>query len=323
MILHGLGHNAANLEQRSGISTDKETGRYLIQESTYLTPEAKQSVEVFVDRKESEFARKNVSPEERDRNARASVLEKVVDLVFAECLPEYDIWISSRLSDFLGQDIYFKNRETGQVEFVVDVTLGKNDPVRPVNREKINEVRGKIINGVIAYDGYEYNDKKHSGKKDVAYIPIASLMTPLLVVSLPDKTQDGEDNLERILNRMSPSTEDPTKKEFLYATYMVQQMLKSMNEDNLNLRHIHEESQFNVDKIQKQARTLYSRLTSAEQFKWSSVAGEVDLAINEWPKRIENLEDRLWAIESKLGKLAGLSESDLDDLWNINFEDIS
>ena len=323
LILDGLGHSAADLEQE-GIYTDEETGRYRIQRSAYLTPQAKQDIEAFVARKEQEIAQKTVSAEEEERDDWAVVLEKIVDLVFAKCLPEYDIWISSRFSDFCGQDIYFKNRETGQVEFVVDVTLGKSDPVRPVNQEKVTEVRGKIINGVIAYDGYGYNDKKYGGKKDKdeAYIPIASLMTPLLVVSLPAKTPDNKNNLERILNRMSLPTEGPTEKEFLYATYMTQQMLKSMNEANLNLRDIYEESRFNVNEIQDRARELYSRLTPAERAKWSSVKGEVGLAINEWPKRIESLEDLLWEIEAKLGELAGLSESDLNALWNMKLEDI-
>ena len=315
-VLHGLQQNAAKL-RRDGIYTDEKTGRNIIKRNTSFTPEAIQRMEELVIHRELGFAQKNALLKEKEQkkdaevNARASALEKIIALQFAKCLPEeYSVYLSSRFGDVSGYDIVFVNRKTGKTEFVADVTLGKNDPGQPVSREKIKEVRQKIIDGTIVYDGHEYNGK--------TYVPAASVMTPLLLVSLPDRTLDGEDNLERMLNRMSWSMENPSKKDFTNATYLTRQLLKSMDENNLNFEHIHNSNLFDTEKIQKRTERLRRMLTPAERAKRLSAKDEVRIAIEQWPKNIKDLKRQLQAIKEKLTEKSDCDPDELQDtdFWN-------
>ena len=309
-----------------GMNINEKTGRNSIEENTCFTPIGIKQMEKYVIQREIEDDEEDAKLTEEEKkekieiDARASTLEVIAFVKFAKCLSEtYRIYLSSRYGDRMGYDIVFKARKKGWVSFVVDTTLGKNDLNQPINPEKIKKVRKNIINGIMFVDDYTHNGN--------TYIPTASIMPPALIASLPDRTPNGKDNLNPLVNRTSLLTEQPSGKDFTDATYLTQQLLKSMgddkktapNENTLNLWHIHQQNLFNVDEIEERTEKLHQMLTPTEQEKWPSIKDKVRMTIEQWPKQITTLRENLWTVEDDLAKKA---DCDADELWDRGYATI-
>ena len=198
-----------------------------------------------------------------------------------------------------GYDIVGIDRDAGKTAFVIDVTLGKNNPDHPINEEKIEKVYQNNRNGVVVYDGYKEQNND-------TYTPTYSVMTPLLSISLPDRNSKGEDNLMNIIDRMSQSFEDPSKQDFENTLYLVQRLMKSLDD----ISHIYDPNEkrnlFNISEIQRRAGGLYGMLSPEEKSQWKSVPEKVQSEIEEWRGRIEDLTDRFYEVEEVLAEKAGV-----------------
>ena len=299
-ILDARESNIAMLKE-VGIPLSPKTGRNLIKNHLGIFPaETIKKQLAYVKRSQKEF-KETETPEEHTLKKRSDLAEEIITAELAKCLSEEFYFYRSNLFGDIrgGYDIVGIDREAGQAEFVIDVTLGKNDPRHPINEEKTEKVYQNNRSGVMVYDGYK---EQENG----LYTPTYDVMTPLLSISLPDRTSKGEDNLMNIIDRMSPSFEDPSEKDFQNALYLVQGLIKSL----LDIRSIYNPEKkrmlFDVPKIQKRAGSLYGMLSLQEKIRWKSVPEKVRYEIEEWGNRVEDMLDRFHEVEEVLTKKAGL-----------------
>lgn len=307
-ILSAREHNTNTLAE-VGIHLSPKTGRNLIKNSTgvYPTEVLKKQI-AYVKKKQQEF-RANETPKEHELKRRSDLAEEIITAQLTKCLrDEFYLYRSNLFGDIRGgYDIVGIDRETGETEFVIDVTLGKNDPRCPINREKIEKTYRANRNGVVVYDGYHEQE-------DNTYMPTYAMMVPLLSISLPDRTPKGEDNLINIIDRMSPSSEEPSKKEYENTLYLLLGLTKSLH----SIKDIYDpdthRNLFNIPEMQKRVGQLYGMLSPEEKSGWKSVSGEVHFEIERWRERVEDLEDRFYEIEKMLEKKAN---ADSEILWEM------
>ena len=290
-----------NTLREVGIPLSPKTGRNLIKNYVGIFPtETIKKLLAYVKRRQGEF-NLDETPEKREVKKRSDLAEEIIVAELAKCLSEEFYFYRSNLYGDIrgGYDIVAIDRETGRTEFVIDVTLGKNDPNNPINKEKDKKVYQNNRNGVMVYDGYEEQDENK-------YVPTYDIMTPLLSISLPDRTAKGEDNLVNIIDRMSPSFEEPSKKDFENALYLHLGLMKSLD----NVKGVYDpdrgSNNFNILEIQKRAGNLYGMLSPEEKSHWKSVPEEVQLEIEEWKYRIEDLEDKFYEVKNTLAEKAGM-----------------
>ena len=290
-ILDALYYNAIEL-QKHGIEISTETGRNSIHNYTkILTEKATKEIIEYVEKKEAQFAH-NKTEDEEYLDLQASLAEKIIVVQLAKCLSEdFIVYLPDRYEDIrLKKDLAVIDKVTKQVVFYIDATLGRKNKNQSTDQEKIRAVRQANIKGVMGY-----NDYRHNGS---IYVPTTHLMTPLLCVSIPERDEQNENNLQNIIDRMSPSTESLSKGDFENTLYLIRQLIESLG----TLKHIKENNLFDIREIQKRAGSLYRMLNPTEQSRWSSVRNEVQTAIDTWPERLAALEKRLLETEEILEK---------------------
>ena len=293
-------HNTSALKE-IGITLSPKTGRNLIKNHAGIySPETIKKQIAHVKKKQKEFKEDETTEQYRIKK-RSELAEEIITAELTKCLSEEFYFYRSNLFGDIrgGYDIVGIDQETGQTEFVIDVTLGTNNPDNPINTDKVKKTHRNNRNGVMVYDGYKEQE-------DGMYTPAYDIMAPLLSISLPDKGLKGEDNLMNIIDRMSQSFEEPSKGDLQNTLYLIQRLIKSL----INISSIDDPEKnhtlFNVQEIQKRAGSLYGMLSPKEKVHWKSVPEEVQFEIEEWKNRIEDLLDRFYEIEKKIAEKIGI-----------------
>lgn len=307
-ILDAREHNT-NMLAKIGILLSPKTGRNLIKNHLDIFPQETVKKQLaYVKKKQQEF-RASETEKEHEVKRRSDLAEEIITAQLTKCLSgEFYMYRSNLYGDIRGgYDMVGIDRETGETEFVIDVTLGKNNPNHPINEEKIEKTYQNNRNGVMVYDGYYEQDNG-------MYAPTYDMMAPLLSISLPDRTSKGEDNLMNMIDRMSPSFEEPSKKDFENTLYLIQRLKKSLH----NIKDIYNPNKnqnfFNMPAIQKRVGGLYGMLSPEEKSHWKSIPEEVHYEIEEWRQRIEGLEGKFYEAENTLAEKAGVNPRMLEKM---------
>ena len=307
-LLDAREHNRSTLA-KVGITLSPKTGRNLIKNHAgiYPTKTLKEQIE-YVKKKQQEFRASN-TPEEHEVKKRSNLAEEIITAQLTKGLSgEFYFYQSNLFGDIRGgYDIVGIDRKAGETEFIIDVTLGKNNPDHPINKQKMEKVYQNNRNGTIAYDAYYKQDNG-------IYAPTHGIMVPLLSISLPDRTPKGEDNLMNMIDRMSPSSEWLSKKDCENTLYLVQRLKKSLH----NIKNIYNPDKnrnlFNISEIQKRVGGLYGMLSPEEKSHWKLISEEVWYEIKGWRQRVEQLESRFYEVENTLAEKAGIDPKVLEKI---------